>query len=71
MIATETSEGLNITEWIEYGKPSEEIKEVVERADIDLILMLAHQEGRMEHFLFGRTNEAIIRNLPATLMLIK
>ncbi len=71
MVAAEKSEGLHITEWIELGKPSREIKKVVEEANIDLVLMLAHQEGRMEHFLFGRTNEAVIRDLPATLMLVK
>jgi nucleotide-binding universal stress UspA family protein len=38
---------------------------------VDLILMLAHREGRLEHFLFGKTNDAIIRQLPATLMLVK
>lgn len=71
MIAAERSEGLDITEWVEYGKPAKEIEKVVESQNIDLILMLAHQEGRVEHFLFGRTNEAVIRDLPATLMLIK
>lgn len=71
IIARERSEGLEINEWIEHGKPIKEIEKVVEKAGIDLILMLAHQEGRMEHFLFGRTNEAVIRDLPATLMLIK
>jgi nucleotide-binding universal stress UspA family protein len=38
---------------------------------VDLILMLAHREGRLEHFLFGKTNDAIIRRLPATLMLVR
>jgi len=33
--------------------------------------MLAHEEGRLEHFLFGNTNDAIIRQLPTTLMLVK
>jgi nucleotide-binding universal stress UspA family protein len=33
--------------------------------------MLAHEEGRLEHFLFGKTNDAIIRRLPTTLMLVK
>ena len=43
----------------------------VESENVDLILMLAHREGRLEHFLFGKTNDAIIRRLPATLMLVK
>jgi len=71
MVREEKAEGLAIDEWIKDGEPAEEIKKVVESEKIDLILMLAHQEGRLEHFLFGRTNDEIIRNLPATLMLVK
>jgi universal stress protein A len=71
MVRAEKAEGMAIDEWIKNGNPADEIKNVVESQNIDLILMLAHQEGRLEHFLFGRTNDAIIRSLPATLMLVK
>jgi nucleotide-binding universal stress UspA family protein len=71
MVRAEKAEGLTIDEWVKNGNPADEIKNVVESQNIDLILMLAHQEGRLEHFLFGRTNDEIIRSLPATLMLVK
>jgi universal stress protein A len=71
MVRAEKAEGMAIDEWIKNGNPADEIKNVVESQNIDLILRLAHQEGRLEHFLFGRTNDAIIRSLPATLMLVK
>ena len=71
MVRAEKAEGLIITEWIKDGNPVDEIQNVVEREHVDLILMLAHREGRLEHFLFGKTNDAIIRRLPATLMLVK
>jgi universal stress protein A len=71
LVKAERAEGLDITEWVKYGKPADEIQKIVEDEKVDLILMLAHEEGRIEHFLFGRTNDAIIRRLPATLMLIK
>jgi nucleotide-binding universal stress UspA family protein len=71
MVREEKAEGLNIDEWVKNGNPAEEIKNVVESQNIDLILMLAHKEGRIEHFLFGRTNDEIIRSLPATLMLVR
>jgi len=71
MVRDEKAEGLNIDEWVKNGNPADEIKNVVESQKIDLILMLAHKEGRFEHFLFGRTNDEIIRSLPATLMLVK
>jgi universal stress protein A len=71
MVRAEKAEGLAVEEWVKNGNPADEIKNVVESQNIDLILMLAHQEGRLEHFLFGRTNDEIIRSLPATLMLVK
>jgi nucleotide-binding universal stress UspA family protein len=71
MVKTERAEGLTVTEWVKEGEPVEEIQKVVESEHIDLIIMLAHSEGRLEHFLFGKTNDAIIRKLPATLMLVK
>jgi nucleotide-binding universal stress UspA family protein len=71
MVQAEKAEGLVITESIKDGDPANDIQNVVESENVDLILMRAHQEGRLEHFLFGKTNEAIIRKLPATLMLIK
>ena len=67
----EKAEGLVVKEFVREGEPVEEISDVVESEQIDLIIMLAHQEGRLEHFLFGKTNEMIIRRLPATLMLVK
>jgi nucleotide-binding universal stress UspA family protein len=71
LVAMEKAEGMDITEWVKYGKPVDEIEKVVESENIDLIIMMAHEEGRLEHFLFGRTNEAIVRHLPATVMLVK
>lgn len=71
MVQAEKAEGLAVDEWIKNGDPVAEIQNVVESEHIDLILMLAHKQGRLEHFLFGQTNDAIIRRLPATLMLVK
>jgi nucleotide-binding universal stress UspA family protein len=56
---------------VKDGLPADEIKKVVEEEKIDLIVMLAHEEGRLEHFLFGRTNDAILRQLPASILLVK
>lgn len=71
LVQAEKAEGLAIDEWIKNGNPVDEIQSVVESENIDLILMLAHRQGRFEHFLFGQTNDAVIRRLPATLMLVK
>jgi nucleotide-binding universal stress UspA family protein len=71
MIKAEKAEGLVVNEWVEDGHPVDAIQNAVEKEDVDLILMLAHREGRLEHFLFGQTNDAVIRRLPATLMLVR
>jgi nucleotide-binding universal stress UspA family protein len=71
LVRTEKAEGLVINEWVKDGNPVDAIQQAVESQNVDLILMLAHHEGRLEHFLFGKTNDAIIRRLPATLMLVK
>jgi nucleotide-binding universal stress UspA family protein len=71
MIHEEKAEGLTISESVKDGEPAGEIRKTVEKEKVDLILMLAHKEGRLEHFLFGKTNDAIVRDLPATLMLVK
>jgi nucleotide-binding universal stress UspA family protein len=71
MIRAEQADGLVITEWVKDGNPADAIQSTVESQKVDLVLMLAHEEGRLEHFLFGKTNDAIIRQLPTTLMLVK
>ena len=71
LVQAEKAEGLVINEWVKDGNPVDAIQEAVESETVDLILMLAHREGRLEHFLFGKTNDAIIRRLPATLMLVR
>ncbi|MGA7878184.1 MAG: universal stress protein [Desulfoferrobacter sp.] len=71
IISREKAEGLTIHEWLKEGKPVDEILKVVETENIDLLIMLAHHEGRLEHFLFGRTNEAIVRKMPCAIMLVK
>jgi nucleotide-binding universal stress UspA family protein len=71
LVQAEKAEGIVVNEWVRDGSPVDAIQKTVEKENIDLILMLAHKEGRLEHFLFGKTNDAVIRQLPATLMLVK
>jgi len=71
MVKVEIDKGLPVTVFVKDGIPVEEIKKVVEEKKIDLIIMLAHEEGRLEHFLFGRTNDAVLRKLPASILLVK
>jgi universal stress protein A len=71
IITSEKAQGILIKEFIREGDPVDEILRVVEDEKIDLMIMLAHEEGRLEHFLFGRDNEKMIRKMPCSILLVK
>jgi len=71
IIREEKKKGVTIKELVREGKPADEILKVVKEEKIDLILLLAHEEGHLEHFLFGRSNEEIIRRMPCSVFLVK
>ncbi len=71
IIDSERKKGIDMKEIIKEGEPVEVILSTVKEEKIDLIIMLAHEEWRMEHFLFGRANEAIIRKMPCSVLLLK
>lgn len=71
LIAGEKTQGLSIKELIREGAPTEEILQAVEDEKIDLLVMLAHEEGHFEHLLFGRSNDELVRKMPCSIMLVK
>jgi len=71
MINSEKKRGMKVKQLDKEGDPEEEIFKAVRDENIDLIVMLAHGEGHMEHFLFGRSNEEIIRKMPCSVLLVK
>ena len=71
IIKSEQAEGIEITEWIRDGKPDEEVIAAVKEEKIDLIIMSAHEEGRLEHYMFGRTVEELTRKMPCSILLVK
>ena len=71
VISREKTRGLDITEIVSDRNPVKEILDVVEKHGIDLIVLLAHGEERIEHFLFGRTIEELVRRMPCSVFLLK
>lgn len=71
VIRRENAKGLPVTEMIRKGEPLGVIFQVLEEKQIDLLIVPAHEEGRLEHFLFGRTTETIIRRMPCSVLLVK
>jgi nucleotide-binding universal stress UspA family protein len=70
MIKSEQADGLEITEWVRDGKPADEIIQTVTDEKIDLVIMSAHEQGRLEHYLFGRTTEKLTREMPCSIFLV-
>mgnify|MGYP001605995356 FL=1 len=71
MINMENKKGLVIKKLLKEGDPTEEILKVIKEENIDLVILIAHGESRFEHFLFGRSNEEIIRKMPCAVLLVK
>lgn len=71
IISLEQGTGLSIREVIKEGDPTKEILKTVRDEKIDLMIMLAHEEGRIEHLVFGRSNEELIRRMPCSILLVK
>jgi nucleotide-binding universal stress UspA family protein len=71
IIKKELTAGFPIKLIIREGKAVDEVVQVVKEERIDLLLLLAHEEGRLEHLLFGRDNDAILRRMPCSIMLVK
>ena len=71
LVAAEKAKGKRVTELIREGDPTKEIVAAVKEHNIDLMIMLAHQEGRLEHFLVGRSNDELLRRMPCSILLVK
>jgi len=71
VIRQEIRGGFPIKELIRDGEPIKEIVKVVNEEKIDLIVMLAHEVGNLEHALFGGDNDALIHKLPCSILLVK
>lgn len=71
VIKQEIREGFPLKELTSDRDPLKEIVKVVKEEKIDLIVVSAHEEGRIEHALFGGENDAIIRKMPCSIMLVK
>jgi universal stress protein A len=71
MIAAEKATGLPIKELVVEGDPIKKIFEVVHEEKIDLLVMLAYEQGKIEHWLFGRGTDEIVRKMPCSVLLVQ
>jgi len=71
IIEIEKKKGMTIKEFIREGDPVEEILKTIEDEKIDLVVLRAQEEGRIERFLVGGSNDALIRKMPCSIFLVK
>jgi universal stress protein A len=71
MIEKEKAGGMDITEMVKDAEPVHEIIKVVEAEKIDVLIMAAHDETRIEHIIYGWINHEIVRRLPCSVFLVK
>ncbi len=68
---SERAQGTDIEIALREGEPVKEILAIVKERAIDLVILLAHEEGHLEHFLFGKSNHELILKMPCNILLIK
>jgi universal stress protein A len=78
IIIQEQKNGFLIKGLIREGRPTDEILKVIKEEKIDILIMHAHEETRierlemrLEHFLFGASNQELIRKMPCSILLLK
>ncbi len=70
-IGEEQAAGIAAKEFIREGEPRNEILKIVKDEQIDLLVLLEYEEGRLEHFLFGRGVHDLVRRMPCSILLVK
>ncbi len=78
IVAQEKKNGLMVRGLIKEGNPTDEILKTIKEEKIDLLIMHAREETRMErmesrleNFLFGTSMEEIINKMPCSILLLK
>lgn len=62
---------MEVAEVMREGRPVNEVRRFINEEKIDLLVLPAHAESRLEHFLFGGDNEELVRAMPCSVLLVK
>ena len=71
IIDSEKKRGMTIREFIKEGDPVEGILKTIKDEKIDLLILRAYEQGRIERFLISGSNDAIILKMPCSILLVK
>ena len=69
IIQAEENKGVVIEAIVREGDPVARITEVIKEDDIDLLVVPAHQENKLEAFLFESVNRKLLMDMPCSIML--
>ena len=70
-IISEDLTGLSIEQTEVEGNPKDEIPKLIEKKDIDLLVMVAHEQEHIEHFISGRDIHDLVRKMPCSIFLVR
>jgi universal stress protein A len=70
-ILSEDTTGLSIEETVIEGNPKDEISKFIEKEQIDLLVMVAHEQEHIEHFVSGREIRDLVRKMPCSIFLVR
>jgi universal stress protein A len=71
IINSEKAKGMSIEDTVIEGEPRKEIFKFVEEKDIDLLVMSSYEQWHLEHLLFGREIDEIVRRMPCSVLLVQ
>ena len=70
-IESEDRDDLTIEQLVIEGDPKGEIPKLIEKEQIDLVVMVAHEQDRLEHLIYGREIHDLVRKMPCSLFLVR
>jgi universal stress protein A len=70
-IQSEDTTGLSIVETVIKGNPKDTVMEFIEKEQIDLVVMVAHEQEHIEHYISGREIHDLVRKMPCSLFLVR
>jgi universal stress protein A len=71
IINSERAKGMSIQDKVIEGEPRKEIFKFIEEKNIDLLVMSAYEQWHLEHLLFGREIDEIVRRMPCSVLLVQ
>ena len=71
IISSEAKGNVKVNKIIKVGDPVKEILKVLKEDKMNLLILRAHEESRIERFLVRSNNDELIRKMPCSILLVK